>query len=101
MKYTEKRSLYESIMNDVSKTVKSHINNGVFENAPYPYSDLSDLNADGIGRVAYLVAAYAKLWQQGDTDVCTALMHLANEALANETAGKQITQLYSKISFSK
>ena len=99
MTNTKKRSLYESIMNDVSKTVKSHINNGVFENAPY--SNLSGLNADGLGKVAYLVAAYARLWQQGDTDVCTALMHLANEALENETAGKQITQLYSKISFSK
>ena len=36
MRYNEKRSLYESIMRDVAKTVKQHINEGNGEsNLPY------------------------------------------------------------------
>lgn len=101
MTNTEKRSLYESIMKEVSQTVKSHINNEIFENYDPAFTDIKSLKMDAMGQIALMVAVYAKLWQEGKTKVCLSLRALANEALVNDDVEQKLEQFTGKTIFQK
>jgi hypothetical protein len=107
MTNTEKRSLYESIMKEVSQTVKSHINNEVFEkfedfdSYDPTFSNIKSLKKDAMGQIALMVAVYAKLWQEGKTKVCLSLRALANEALVNDDVEQKLEQFTGKTIFQK